>query len=511
MVPSVTPAQGNAQAPRVCPQPAQTIHPKKSPQPAFQQQAQLPQSPVQRQHVSNNSRLSMGSMPSLGQSMERGNSNSMGHSGYQDPTQVSQSSQNSNGYNPYSFSGGGNKSMPSLLYSSSEREAPTPLKQIDRSRRKTESGKTIVTTPWYPQGTMKDEIKLGDEVNQLGRLLKLTHREINIRNRCRSTIQDIARVLWPGVTVKVYGSFAYGLSLPTSALDLVCEGCTDLSGNMDAFVKKVQELGLSVEGKYVNETGQEGFALIKAGEVTAYLALVAQKSRARQSVALMRELLQTFPYATPVFAVVRLLLQQSRCNDAREGGLSSYALLVMVFHVCYTTSPKDAGQLLVSFLKEFGTATDGVIVCAKQQAEKRYTPEKTTLWVEDPLEPTNNLAAGFLRGVQMRSVFQTSSMTLQKWMSQKWSGYRGRTPLSSILAYGDMWDRAAAKEEEKEHQQLKQQQMLAEKASAEQAAQPAQPASPVQDVPEPTPPAEAQPQPQPQPQPQAPPQVQAEA
>ena len=389
--------------------------------------------------------ISTASMPSLSSPVNNSNTlvHSMEHSGYAHAGYTSAT---------HAQQSAGHISMPSLLCSSTERDPPpkeSKPQHIDKSRRVTETGKTIVTTPWYPAGMLKEDIRLCDEVNHLWKLLKLTQGEVSVRNRCRSALHDCVRENWPGVTVKAYGSFAYGLSLPASPLDLVCEGCEDLDASVNTVSEKVAEMGFKVEGKYVAPT--EGFVLIKAGDVTAYLVFVPVKSRVRQAVTLVRELLGKFPSAAPVYAVVRLLLAQSRCNNSRDGGLCSYALLIMVFHCCYVTDSKDAGELLYNFLQYFGLPVENVVVSAKQQAEKVIAPGKA-LVVEDPLDPSNNIAAGCTRMVQIKSVFQTSCMTLKKWQSARWAGYRGRSPLSSILAYGELWDRATLQEEEQKRQ-----------------------------------------------------------
>eukprot|EP00755_Sulcionema_specki_P008452 Sspe_Gene.5921::Locus_1981_Transcript_1_1_Confidence_1.000_Length_1432::g.5921::m.5921/K03514/PAPD5_7, TRF4; non-canonical poly(A) RNA polymerase PAPD5/7 len=336
-------------------------------------------------------------------------------------------------------------SMPSLLpSSSSEAEGSVPIRKIDRSRRRTATGQTIVTTPWYPQGIVKDTIQLSGEVEALCRLLQLTEEEKTKRNICRSSLQEVVRQFWPSVTVKVYGSFAYGLSLPNSALDLVCEGCGELT-NFPKFLETLGRMQFTVEGSF--SAGAEGFARVKSScGVVANVSFVPGRSLARQSVATIRKLLAQYPLAPTVFATVRLVLQQSRCNDAREGGLASYALLVMTLHACNKTQPQDAGQLLAAFFRIFGCGGETVVSVNAKPTAKGSGPG--TLWVEDPLDPTNNIAAGCKRLPQIRSVFQTSAMTLEKWLTSRWAGYRGRTPLSSILAYGDLWDRAASMEDE---------------------------------------------------------------
>eukprot|EP01065_Artemidia_motanka_P045191 TRINITY_DN6588_c0_g1_i1.p1 TRINITY_DN6588_c0_g1~~TRINITY_DN6588_c0_g1_i1.p1 ORF type:complete len:387 (+),score=119.15 TRINITY_DN6588_c0_g1_i1:81-1241(+) len=352
----------------------------------------------------------------------------------------------------YGLSGMSGHSMPSLVHASSSSERETGSRReprINRERRKTATGQTIVTTPWYPQGVLKDEIVLGEEVQALSKLLTLTDEEKTARNICRSTLQEIVRQFWPEGTVKVYGSFAVDMSLPTSALDLVCEGCADLSTSFTGFVDTLKRMQFAVDGTFFS--GGEAFVRVthSACGVVANVSFVGTKSLARTSVKQVRKYVAQFPGVPAVFSTVRLILQQSKCNDAKDG-LSSYALLVMIFSVCHSCpQPADPGTLLLHFFRHFSPTETRVASAAggpgRLDAATRKTLEPGTLWVEDPLDAGNNLARDCRRLPQIRSVFHTSTLTLEKWLSEKWSGYRGRTPLSSILAYGELWERAGDK------------------------------------------------------------------
>jgi len=363
------------------------------------------------------------------------------------------------------FSGGhevSNASMPSLVLASSGSEAgdmhyhgghdgaraQRQGPKIDKQRRKTASGQTIVTTPWYPQGVLKDDIILGDEVKALASLLSLADEERAARSLCRGAVQEAVREFWPDGTVKIYGSFAVDLSLPNSALDLVCEGCADLGKHFSDFVARLPVLQFVVEGTYCVQS--EGFVRVVHSScgVTANVSFVGSKSLARKSVSQVKHLLREFPAVSPVFATVRLILQQSKCNDAKDA-LSSYALLIMLFSACRSCQePGDPGALLLHFFRSFSTRREEphVVSAAGEPGrldnETRLSLTPGTLWVEDPLNASNNLVRDCKRFPQIRSIFHTSSLTLDKWLGDKWSGYRGRTPLSSILAYGDLWDRA---------------------------------------------------------------------
>eukprot|EP01060_Flectonema_neradi_P037090 TRINITY_DN736_c13_g1_i1.p1 TRINITY_DN736_c13_g1~~TRINITY_DN736_c13_g1_i1.p1 ORF type:complete len:380 (+),score=48.75 TRINITY_DN736_c13_g1_i1:83-1141(+) len=308
-------------------------------------------------------------------------------------------------------------------YISTSSNTSTTGKRSGKQMRKTAESKMSVVTPWYPQGMAKSKLKLGDEIDALFQMLKLTPEETSRRHMARSTIQEVLQKNWPEATVKVYGSFAYGMSLPQSSLDLVCEDCESFA-ELPSILRQFGESHIEIEGFTSDE--DTAFARLKVGSgVTANISFVIGKSSARKSVAEIRRLVKQFPACAEVYAVVRLVLQQSRCGDARQGGLSSYAALVMLLHACYRCQkPEDPSQLLIDFFKIYGTGSG---------------PMNEPLFVEDPLCPENDVAAGCVRMVQIRAMFQNCAMTLEKWSLDKWDGYRGRSPLSSILAYDGLW------------------------------------------------------------------------
>eukprot|EP01059_Diplonema_ambulator_P031596 TRINITY_DN5857_c0_g1_i3.p1 TRINITY_DN5857_c0_g1~~TRINITY_DN5857_c0_g1_i3.p1 ORF type:complete len:380 (+),score=124.39 TRINITY_DN5857_c0_g1_i3:47-1141(+) len=293
-------------------------------------------------------------------------------------------------------------------------------------RHEGKSDSRLVVTPWYPEGMHKSKLKLGEEIDALHKMLQLTPEEVSKRHMARSSIQEVLQKFWPDATVKVYGSFAYGMSLPSSNLDLVCEDCRDLD-DLPAIYQRMGESRIEVEESSGNFEAAFARLVLPFLNITVNISFVVGKSMARKSVSEVRRLLAQFPACAPVYAVVRLVLQQSRCGDSRRGGLPSYAALVMLLHTCYRCeTPDDASMLLMDFFRLYGTGPSS-------------PPISEPLFVEDPLCPDNDVAAGCVRMPQIRAMFQNCAMTLEKWVADKWEGYRGRSPLSSILAYDGLW------------------------------------------------------------------------
>eukprot|EP00755_Sulcionema_specki_P015716 Sspe_Gene.60136::Locus_33104_Transcript_1_1_Confidence_1.000_Length_1336::g.60136::m.60136/K03514/PAPD5_7, TRF4; non-canonical poly(A) RNA polymerase PAPD5/7 len=312
-----------------------------------------------------------------------------------------------------------------------------------RERRRTAEGMTVVTTPWFPNGAIKETVTLATEVTALASLLQLTVKEKSARYGIRSALQESASRVWPEATVKVYGSFAYDCSLPDSALDLVCEDCIDLSNFSTVIETIASNAALRVLHTFECDIAGEKQAFAKfsgEGGVVANVTFVVGRSPARQVVAEIRRLLKQYPLARDVFAAIRMIFRQSGCANAADGGLPPYAILIMLLHTCQrTNNPNDAGQLLVDFFALFSEKVDYVVSARVQQGESKH--DGAAIYVEDVVGGAN-VAAECSRVTQVNSVCRTCATTLAKWSTGQWAGYRGRSPLSSILAYDSLWDRA---------------------------------------------------------------------
>lgn len=311
------------------------------------------------------------------------------------------------------------------------------------TRTKKPSSSTIVT-PWFVQGVPKDQVRLADEVKRLHNLLRLNTQERERRKYVRSAVQEIVQRHWGGATVKVYGSFAYDCSLPDSAIDLVVECCGEREG-FDKVVAEFAEARMTVECHY-NGTDADSQAFVRVrGEngVVANVSFVSGKSPVRQGVALLRKLVSEYTAVPAVFATARLVLQQVRCMDVVTGGLSSYSVLLLVLHAARrSANPSDPGQLLVDFFSLFGSSAGSWKVSAmSSEVQLLEESSRQEHVVEDPVSGADT-AADCRRWPQIRSVLSHCGQVLGRWQEPRAGGYRGRTPLSSILAYDSLWDRA---------------------------------------------------------------------
>eukprot|EP01063_Lacrimia_lanifica_P015725 TRINITY_DN223_c0_g1_i2.p2 TRINITY_DN223_c0_g1~~TRINITY_DN223_c0_g1_i2.p2 ORF type:complete len:360 (+),score=163.19 TRINITY_DN223_c0_g1_i2:73-1152(+) len=290
-----------------------------------------------------------------------------------------------------------------------------------RFTKKGEDGKTLLLTPWYPQGVSKKGQRMDSEIEALMAMLELTHEETGHRHMVRSMMQQAVVGVLPTATVKVFGSFAYGVSLPSSALDLVVElGDAGEMASVSDVLHALSCMGMQVQNSVVQ--AECAFAKVHVPSVglTANVSFSVGPSSVRKCVAHVRKQMEAYPAAKPVFAICRLLLQQARCGDAATSGLPSYALLCMILDFCATYNhAHDASKLLLAFMRKHATGGPSLVVA-------------------DPLAEGNDLAEGCRRLPQIRSVFVSSVKSLEKWTT-KLTGFRGRTPLSSVLSYTGLW------------------------------------------------------------------------
>eukprot|EP01065_Artemidia_motanka_P018487 TRINITY_DN2179_c0_g1_i1.p1 TRINITY_DN2179_c0_g1~~TRINITY_DN2179_c0_g1_i1.p1 ORF type:complete len:477 (+),score=197.68 TRINITY_DN2179_c0_g1_i1:84-1433(+) len=304
-------------------------------------------------------------------------------------------------------------------------------------------GELTVVTPWFPQGVVKAEVRLADEVQAFYRLNELTREDIAARHLIRSSVQEVVQKIWPGATAKCYGSFAYDLSTPSSHLDLVCEQCGDLSALPVAFPDFCGQT-LSLGDFTLAADGQSAHLVAEAGGVTAKVGFFTRQTSARKSVEWVKRQLREHPAAGPVYMVLRALVQQMRL-DASQGGLSSYALLVMVLHAAAAfRGTADLGVLLrkvLQYYSQFDFATCAVDAESAQPASRGGCGDDEVV-VIDPLNRGNNLAAACRKLSAFVTNMRSCEQALQRWDAPQQTqrrrplrSYRGRTPLSAIISH----------------------------------------------------------------------------
>eukprot|EP01062_Namystynia_karyoxenos_P029301 TRINITY_DN22035_c0_g1_i1.p1 TRINITY_DN22035_c0_g1~~TRINITY_DN22035_c0_g1_i1.p1 ORF type:complete len:617 (+),score=177.71 TRINITY_DN22035_c0_g1_i1:77-1852(+) len=306
-----------------------------------------------------------------------------------------------------------------------------------------------VTTPWYPLGTEKTNVTLGDEIARLCALHRLTPREQRERRTAVAAIADAARHFWgPETVTSAYGSFAAGTAWEDSTVDVIVEHCRQTD---QGAVCAVASSAGDVLAVLCENGGAFTQVKIKGTGVVANVTFAAGANPTPgRAVAMVRGWLSEFPCIASVYVVLRQVLSQTNNLDVGSGGMSSHCLMAMIAACCRGKGHYDAVSLLIDFCSTFGGTWDYAAASvdpATGEPKPRQHPGDI-LSVLDPITPGNNLAAGCTRLFAVCAQLQHCATALQRWDSDLAAGrkgYKGKTPLSSIVSHQKLYARAAMK------------------------------------------------------------------
>lgn len=285
-------------------------------------------------------------------------------------------------------------------------------------------------------GVVWSFIRLGTELAQYA---AYTQRVVTAaRGPIDAAIDHIARcvtAIWPQATVTRFGSFATGLWLPSSDVDVVVLGVLDVVDSADAIADGVAALEAIARGLRGQRDWVKRIDVVRGAKVpVAKLELQARglhvdisienghTHRGIEASTLVRRYVRELPLLRPLVLALKQFLREKALNDAFTGGLSSYAVtLLAVFLLEH--EPTDAmdqpvkdedakgsgtelGRALLDFLEFYGLgfcyATTGISLRPEAFGEYLLAPLMAglpmmpQLVIDDPVYSNgqHNAAAG---------------------------------------------------------------------------------------------------------------------
>ncbi|TDH68840.1 hypothetical protein CCR75_004315 [Bremia lactucae] len=152
----------------------------------------------------------------------------------------------------------------------------------------------------------------------------------------RSSVQS----LWPQAKVETFGSYSTGIWLPSSDVDLVILNVVEVNDSKLTAKHLRQLLNELKKKQWVDsllclDTAKMPVLKLVCAESSVPIDITFE-STATHSGLLARDLIKryadTTPELYPLAIVLKQLLRDSDLNDAYTGGLSSYAVVLMVIH-----------------------------------------------------------------------------------------------------------------------------------------------------------------------------------
>ncbi|GAA49377.1 DNA polymerase sigma subunit [Clonorchis sinensis] len=184
--------------------------------------------------------------------------------------------------------------------------------------------------PWKPSNHDYEPgtVGLHNEIKDFYNYIKPTDEEQYARDVVVSKIKDVVHSMWPDCEVDVFGSFKTGLYLPTSDIDMV------IFGKWEALPLHTLKHALSSSGisSEITVLDKATVPIVKMTDKETGLKVDISFNMINsvRAAVLIQDYMRTFPCMPYLVFVLKQFLLQRNLNEVWTGGLSSYALILMV-------------------------------------------------------------------------------------------------------------------------------------------------------------------------------------
>ncbi|KAK9907979.1 hypothetical protein WJX75_000974 [Coccomyxa subellipsoidea] len=270
-------------------------------------------------------------------------------------------------------------------------------------------------------------VRLHNELVDFCRFLAPSTSELASRQAALGRVTDAVQSIWPSASVQVFGSFVTGLYLPSSDMDIVVmdSQCGDIRPALKAVATSLVRKNMA---KNIQIIAKAKVPIIKFEDVESGINFDISFDAANgpEAADYVKDLMQKLPPMRPLVLILKVFLHQRELNEVYQGGIGSYALLVMVaafllLHPSRACPGGDLdlemnlGVLLMDFLRLYGRSLNTLdvgISCRKggcyfgKRSRGMLQPDRPyMLAVEDPKDPSNDLAKGSYNIQKVRSAF----------------------------------------------------------------------------------------------------------
>ncbi|GAQ89300.1 DNA polymerase sigma subunit [Klebsormidium nitens] len=299
-----------------------------------------------------------------------------------------------------------------------------------------QAGKAGYTPPPWALASVKRGLvrspllRLHQEIIDFCDFLAATDDERALREAAVERVKDVILSIWPDCTPTVFGSYATGLFLPTSDMDMVV-----LNSGVDNVPNALRALSLQLSkrriAKQIQVIAKARVPIIKFVEVESKIQfdISFDVENGPAAAKFIRQSMKTLPPLRPLCLVVKIFLQQRELNEVYTGGIGSYALIVMLMaHLQLHPSrrgyesggpaqPLDSnlGILLIDFFELYGkmlnvrdvgvSCKDGGAFFNKREAGTFNHDRPFLLSVRDPQDENNDIGKNSYNVQKVRSAF----------------------------------------------------------------------------------------------------------
>uniref|UniRef100_A0A8C8IZ09 Terminal nucleotidyltransferase 4A n=1 Tax=Oncorhynchus tshawytscha TaxID=74940 RepID=A0A8C8IZ09_ONCTS len=289
-------------------------------------------------------------------------------------------------------------------------------------------------TPWKTRNYTAGILGLHEEIQDFYAYMSPRPEEEKMRREVVERIERVIKDLWPTADVQVFGSFSTGLYLPTSDIDLVVfvkfrEGDTLPLWRLEEALRKHKV----VEENSVKVLDKATVPIIKLTDslTEVKVDISFNMKNAVKAAALIKDYKKKYPVLPYLVLVLKQFLLQRDMNEVFTGGISSYCLFLVAVSFLQLHSRENAcspnantGVLLIEFFELYGRhfnylktgirIKDGGCYLSKDEVQKGmldgYRP--SLLYIEDPVQPGNDVGRSSYGAMQVKQVFEYAFMVL---------------------------------------------------------------------------------------------------
>ncbi|KAJ6541593.1 hypothetical protein B0H19DRAFT_1173733 [Mycena capillaripes] len=303
-----------------------------------------------------------------------------------------------------------------------------------------------VLTPWLasmPDTTpLTTDQRLHQEIVAYVAYVQPTPQENTARQTLFEAIQKTLRRRFPDGELKMFGSAAMGLCLPTGDMDLVIMTREEIPAAEKkrplfqmSTILKAARLTWDVQVNFRARVPILTFkSLPEYGSISVDIGI--NNTDGPRAIEIVNEHLSKMPALRPLILIVKAFLSQRNLNNAAYGGLGSYAVILMCISFLqlnpskrpqdYIDKPMETeslGALLADFMFyygiEFPYTTSYISV-----AEGKLLPKESAAWITNKvpdglaiqclLNPENDVGKSAGRLEAIRSAFKTGYAAVLK-------------------------------------------------------------------------------------------------
>eukprot|EP01091_Cochliopodium_minus_P020429 TRINITY_DN892_c2_g1_i3.p1 TRINITY_DN892_c2_g1~~TRINITY_DN892_c2_g1_i3.p1 ORF type:complete len:336 (+),score=100.96 TRINITY_DN892_c2_g1_i3:182-1189(+) len=206
--------------------------------------------------------------------------------------------------------------------------------------------------PWMRKNTFTDDKKtlmekLDQEIKDFVDYIKSTDEEKKMRDYVIEKLNNVVTKIWPDAKICVYGSFPLDLYLPVSDIDIVINGGNKYTEG--PIYKLADELEKNNFFENMDVIATAKIPIIKVSEKISRCNIDITFDH-NINFDKMKDLVvqynNEFPELKPLLLILKYVLYQRNLNVPFQGGIGSFALLVLLRHfLCYYLGKRGFGPM----------------------------------------------------------------------------------------------------------------------------------------------------------------------